>query len=267
LHLPESANSFKYILIFVDNFSRIIEAHPLISVNGQEVANILVKEIVCRHGCPLEVICDNTTYYVKGELSKVCDLYGIKLSPVSSYHPQANGIAESKVKIMKSLLRSLARQKSRNWDEFLHFATFSFNTSFNSRIGHTPHFVDHGYEANMPGKLPMFLLNQESKIDIPQELSPYCNDLFSKTQFCHQLVQINLQKANEKHTVIEKMPNFFDVGELVWLFNPVRHVGVHPSFKTFWEGPFSIVEKKALSSSKFKELTTEMISKQSMLLD
>jgi hypothetical protein len=144
-------------------------------------------------------------------------------------------------------LRALVKHKNRNWDEFLHFATFSFNTSFNARIGHTPHFVDHGYEANLPGKLPMFLLNQESKVNIPQDISPYCNDLFSKTQLCHQLVQSNLETANEKHSKIEDMPEFFEVNEFVWLFNPVRHVGVHPSFKTFWEGPFEVLSKKSSS--------------------
>ena len=193
----------------------------------------------------MEIICDNATYYVEGELVKVFDFYGIKLSSVSSYHPQANGIAESKVKILKSLLRSLVKQKSRNWDEFLHFAVFAFYSSFNSTIGHTPHFVDHGYEANLPGKLPMFLLNQENKREIPQEVSPYCTDLFSKVQFCHQLVQTNLEKANEKHCLIKDMPNYFEVGEFVWLFNPVRHVGGHSSFKSFWEGPFSVIEKKS----------------------
>jgi hypothetical protein len=245
LHLPESANSYKYIILFVDTFSRLIEAVPLIAVNGENVSGVLVKEVVCRHGCPVEIICDNATYYVKGELVKVCDFYGIKLSSVSSYHPQANGIAESKVKILKSLLRSLVKLKSRNWDEFLHFAVFAFNSSFNSTIGHTPHFVDHGYEANLPGKLPMFLLNQENKMEIPQEISPYCSDLFSKVQFCHELVQTNLEKANQKHSLIEDMPNYFEVGEFVWLFNPVRHVGSHSSFKTFWEGPFSVIEKKS----------------------
>jgi len=156
LHLPESANSFKYIILFVDTFSRLIEAVPLIAVNGENVSDVFVKEVVCRHGCPVEIICDNATYYVKGELVKVCDFYGIKLSSVSSYHPQANGIAESKVKILKSLLKSLVKQKSRNWDEFLHFAVFAFNSSFNSTIGHTPHFVDHGYEANLPGNYQCF---------------------------------------------------------------------------------------------------------------
>ena len=40
---------------------------------------MLVSQMVCKHGCPSTCICDNTWYYV-------------------SFHPEANGIAESKVK-------------------------------------------------------------------------------------------------------------------------------------------------------------------------
>jgi hypothetical protein len=69
--------------------------------------------------------------------------------------------------------------------------------------------------------------------------------LFSKTQLCHQLVQSNLETANEKNSKIEDMPEFFEVNGYVWLFNPVSHVGVPPSFKTYWEEPFSVIEKKS----------------------
>jgi hypothetical protein len=58
-------------------------------------------------------------------------------------------------------------------------------------------------------------------------------------------VQSNLGKANEVHAKIEDMPDYFGVGEFVWLFNPVRHSGEHSSFKTFWEGPFEILSKKS----------------------
>ena len=36
-----------------------------------------------------------------------------------------------------------------------------------------------------------------------------------------------------------------EIGDFVWLFNPVRHVGAHSSFKSFWKGPFSVIEKKS----------------------
>ena len=53
LHLPESSNSFKYVILFVDTFSRNLEAQPMIAVNGQTVSEMLIKEVICRYGCLL----------------------------------------------------------------------------------------------------------------------------------------------------------------------------------------------------------------------
>ena len=100
----------------MEKFSRYIEAKPLPAVNGETVSNTLVKQIICRHGCPTTLICDNASYYVHGEFERVCKFLGIKMAPSTAYHPEANGIAESKVKALKTLLRSLAKQDKYNWD-------------------------------------------------------------------------------------------------------------------------------------------------------
>ena len=63
-----------------------------------------MKSVVLKHGCPSQIIMDNASYYVHGNFPKLCNVLGIKQTPVTAYHPQANGIAKSKVKALKSLL-------------------------------------------------------------------------------------------------------------------------------------------------------------------
>ena len=72
----------------------------------------MVKQVICRHGCPAVLICDNASYYVKSEFPKLCQTLGIRAAPVTAYHPEANGIAEAKVKALKLLLRSLVKKES-----------------------------------------------------------------------------------------------------------------------------------------------------------
>ena len=88
------------------------------TVNGITVGETLVHQIVCRHGCPSTLICDNASYYVHGEFPKLCKILGIRAAPVAAYHPEANGIAEAKVKALKRLLRSLVKTEFNQWDKY-----------------------------------------------------------------------------------------------------------------------------------------------------
>ena len=50
------------------------------------------------------------------------------MAPSTAYHPEANGIAESKVKALKALLRSLTKEDKYNWDIKIPIVLFAFNT-------------------------------------------------------------------------------------------------------------------------------------------
>ena len=134
-HLPLSENLNQWVLIFCDTFSKFVVATPLITVNGILAAECLMKTVVLKHGCLVQLITDSASYYVKGNFPQLCKFLGIKLSPVSAYHPQANGVAESKVKALKNIIRALVKENHTNWDQLLPYALFSFNTAFNQTIG------------------------------------------------------------------------------------------------------------------------------------
>ena len=91
------------------------------------MSNEISSLIYC---CPYQLITDNASHYVDRSFPKLCNVLGIKLTPVTAYHPQANGIAESKVKALESLIRSLVKKHFSDWDEFLPYTIFLFNTSF-----------------------------------------------------------------------------------------------------------------------------------------
>jgi len=119
MQLCETVSGNKWVLIIVDTFSRWIEAVALSQVNGISVSETLVHQVICRHGCPSTLICDNASYYVHGEFPRLCQSMGIRAAPVAAYHPEANGIAEAKVKALKLLLRSLVQSEHKHWDKFL----------------------------------------------------------------------------------------------------------------------------------------------------
>ena len=86
MHLSESKGK-KYVLIIVDQFSRYPEAFALQTTNGKNLALAMEHGIICRHGCPSQVLCDQASYNAKGDFPSFCEKIRIKLSPVSAYHP------------------------------------------------------------------------------------------------------------------------------------------------------------------------------------
>ena len=186
-----------------------MEATPLTPVNGIIAAECFMKTVVCTHGCPSQLITDNASYYVHGNFPKLCEFLGINLTPVSAYHPQANGIAESKVKALKSLIRALVKENHSKWDQYLPYALFAFNSSFNHTIGCSPFFANHGYEPNLPGKIPMAISNAKTQQNTVLDSNQYCSELFTKMTTAHQLVQTNLTAIADSHTKTVDIPYYF----------------------------------------------------------
>jgi len=54
----------KYLLTFVDRFTRYVEAYPISSQNAEECARIYVAHIVTRHGTGSKLITDQGRNFV-----------------------------------------------------------------------------------------------------------------------------------------------------------------------------------------------------------
>ena len=101
-------------LLVVDSYSHFIEIARLSNTTSQTVI-MHTKSIMARHGIPTIVKSDNGPQYTAEEykFSKEWHLHHVTTSP---YHPQANGLAEKSVQIIKNLL---TKAKLDNKDPYL----------------------------------------------------------------------------------------------------------------------------------------------------
>ena len=85
-------------------------------------------------------------YNVKGCFKQVGNKFGVKLSPDLEYHHEANGVAESKVKALKSLelLHSLV-QRDDDWKNCLPDLEllFAYQALFQPTISALPFYLNH----------------------------------------------------------------------------------------------------------------------------
>ena len=66
-----------------------------------------LQSLFARWGIPDEIVCDNAGQFTRRHFKGFAKKYGFPYTTVSPHFPQANGAAESAVKIAKRILRRL----------------------------------------------------------------------------------------------------------------------------------------------------------------
>ena len=91
-----------YMLI-VDYYSRFFEIAKLPSTTIKSVI-CHTESIFARYGIPNVVKSNNGPQFSSDEFKQFCQQWGFSHISVSLYHPQANGLAEKSIQIVKRLL-------------------------------------------------------------------------------------------------------------------------------------------------------------------
>ena len=111
----------KYVLIFIDFFSKYVELIPLPDVKAETVALSFIKDVICRHGASAFLHSDRGTNYLSHIVRATCKLLSVKKTQTTAYHPQCNGQSE---RCMSYILSSLAKRLEKchdQWDVYLPF--------------------------------------------------------------------------------------------------------------------------------------------------
>ena len=93
--LCRSRTGFKYVLVLSDYATRYPEAIPLKSIDAEHVAEELIK-ILSRMGIPKEILTDQGSNFTSQLLAELYRLLHVKAIRTSPYHPQTDGLVESK---------------------------------------------------------------------------------------------------------------------------------------------------------------------------
>ena len=90
-------------LVVMDYYSRFIKILSLMEITSQAAIQKL-KSVFARWGIPEELVSDNGTQFKSAMFDEFKAEYGFKHTTSSPHHHQANGSAESGVRISKRIL-------------------------------------------------------------------------------------------------------------------------------------------------------------------
>ena len=213
--LPKSDNENEYMLTWQDCLSKYSGAIPLASIDAPTIAVAFAERFICLYGCPESIQTDQGPQFMSEIMAGFAELFKIRQLRSSAYHPQSLGALERSHHTFVEYLRHYC--KKNDWDLWLPYAMFSFNTSVHESTGVTPHEVIFGRKANLPSEFA------EEKV--PMTFNKLVNDLLNRLVDTESMVHARLEAAKRKCKIyydrkLNEM-NFVE-GQYIYLLNETR---------------------------------------------
>ena len=103
--LPQS-DGFSYLFTIIDRTTRWLEAVPLKSTTAEECARVILPSWIPLFGALSVITSDRGAQFTSSVWSALCRFLCIVHSPMTSFHPQSNGIVERFHRQLKVSLRA-----------------------------------------------------------------------------------------------------------------------------------------------------------------
>lgn len=240
--MPLTVDGFQYILTCQDDLSRYLVAIPLKDQESETIARALTDHIILKFGCPKSILTDNGQNFVSNLMKKICKLLQIKKIHTSVYHPQSNYLERSH-RTLKEYLRSYVNKHLNDWNNYIQFAVFTYNTTPHATTNYSPHELLFGEKADLPSTI-------RKEPDPIYNYDDYYFELKYKLQNAYDFAKKNLIKKKEenKKQYDKKVSTIkLAVGDKVLLENVTTK-----KLESRYLGPYDVIEIMSETNTKIK---------------
>ena len=236
--LPVTQRGFKYLLTFQDELSKFTLAIPLERQDATTIAKAFVEKIILVYGTPLTVLTDQGANFLSEIFKETCKILKIKKIQTTAFHPQSNGALERSHRTLTEYLRHYIASDQTNWDEWIPFAVFVFNTTPHTCTKLTPHEVMFGRKPNIPGCF------QVEPKDRCYTYDDYLADLKLRMQTCFKKAREGLLESkfkSKRYYDRTSKEEVFQEGDKVLLYDESVRRGRSRKLSSQWVGPYIVI--------------------------
>jgi transposase InsO family protein len=148
--LPITERGYRYLLTFIDHFTRFSDAIPIARQDTETIAKEFVMRIITQFGVPKKLLTDRGANFTSAIIQETCKLLKIQKLQTSSYHPQANGLCERMHKLLINMLSHFVRKDAKNWDEYVPYAVMSYRGMPHCSSKYSPYYLVFWRDMRLP---------------------------------------------------------------------------------------------------------------------
>ena len=241
LQLPLTVQGNRYVVVFMDYFTKWPEAFAIPDQIAETLAKLFVEEIVCRHGIPEELLSDRGANFLSTLIHEICQVLGVKKINTSGYHPQTDGLVEKFNSTLISMIAKSCDVRDRDWDVRLPYLLFAYRVSAQESTRESPFFLMYGRDARIPTETVLSHMRSPYAIDV----ADYKEELLSSMSLAWDLASTHIAKAQAsqkiKYDRSAKEPDL-KVGDRVMVFMPSESQGKTWKLSRPFHGPYRVLK-------------------------
>ncbi|XP_036139609.1 uncharacterized protein LOC118644672 [Monomorium pharaonis] len=207
--LPQTAKGNKYVLVVMDQFSKLTKFYTMPNQKLETIINTLQLSCFNDIGIPSEILTDNAGQFVTNRWREFTVEMGLTCRKTSPYNPQSNPV-ERVMREIRRIIRVYAYDRQIRWDQIIKRAENTINSTTHSSTGCRPTDLHR---------------NQNNLLQVDARLKPREGEEDEKT--AEEKIQAAIARATEilrKRAAQRKVQadkfdeaKPFEVGDKVWI--------------------------------------------------
>ena len=223
---------------------------PIPNKEALTVAKAIFESFILVFGPMKEIRTDMGTEYKNEVLEKLSNMLNISHKFSTAYHHETIGGCERNHRVLNEYLRSYINDAFTDWDKWVKFYAFCYNTTPGVYHDYTPFELVFGRKSELPDELT-------NKIDPWYNIDAYYQEVRHRLQISHKrardfMIRVK-QNRKIRYDVTSQNLNL-QQGDLVMMSNENR-----TKFDPWFKGPFTVVSTDnvncTVKSEKGKEFT------------
>ena len=216
------------VLVVIDRLTRHVRLLPTrMRATAQNIAHLLVTEVVKIHGIPLKIITDRDVRWMAAFFTRFCQLLGVRMCPSSGRHPQTNGLCERANRTIRDVLTTTLGGSSQ-WPFFLPLVEIALNSATQRATNCSAYELDYGRDVYF--ELPSNLRASDQTMKSWSEVL-----LLARRNICRAQARQKLYADRRRRNV------HFRVGDNVLV--EARRLPGWQKLQNTWVGPFKVVRR------------------------